>query len=222
MRGPPSGASLLPPSRSASNESQCKILRIHLCTRYAYKTHEYHHHHNHQQAHSDSEILLRYLLGYSSIAIDINSAKYLTYALLPLLQLKEIILVKQILQVLREDLFLLEYLFESSTDLGARLARLYILDQQSREKLAELIDGDPTVSIDINLLELRAELSPLIVVHSDQVDAFVDRIRVGQLSLDVLIVDDFRAVRRSDPGGQERIYICHCSLLYSALACLFA
>ena len=44
-----------------------------------------------------------YLLGYSTISINIDSAKYLSDALLTLLQLIEIILVKQILKQFRVD-----------------------------------------------------------------------------------------------------------------------
>ena len=64
----------------------------------------------------------RYLLGYSTISINVNSAKYLPDTLFTLLQLIEIVLVKQILKQFREDLLLLKHLFQSSTDFGAGLA----------------------------------------------------------------------------------------------------
>ena len=65
---------------------------------------------------------MRYLLGYSTITINVNSAKYLSDTLFTLLQLKEIVLIKQILKHFREDLLLLKHLFQSSADFGAGLA----------------------------------------------------------------------------------------------------
>ena len=41
---------------------------------------------------------MRYLLGYSTITINVNSAKYLSDTLFTLLQLIEIVLIKQILK----------------------------------------------------------------------------------------------------------------------------
>ena len=121
----------------------------------------------------------RYLLWDRTIAIDVDPAEYLAYTLLPLIQLVQVIIIKQRVQLLRLDKLLFEQLFEALYGLVVGCGtRLDFFDKYSHKELAQLINCYSTVSIDINFLELLRQFLSLCIVHTRQLDTFVNGVGI--------------------------------------------
>lgn len=155
-----------------------------------------------------------YLLRYRSITIDVDASEYLSNAVSSFNKQVLVLVVQQPLQLRLLYKLLPEQLLKLLRIVRFRRGLLQdVLDQDPHEELTELVDCDPAVSIEVDLLELLGQLLPLVVMDARQLDSLIDRVRVGQARLSVLLVDDLRAVRRRDPRGQECVHVRHYRLL---------